>query len=933
MDEDSSETSENGHYGRNESRKRKWYRKRVRDPNFRKRQELDNSSYSSEENSGEGEERNSEESSVDAHSEAAVSMDDENASENSQAPEVNELVGHDELLGFDEAVGHDEAAEDNGGVGHDEEVIGGDYGLDLHCNQPQAENQRDENESGESDGDSDERDAFISEEELEASDAQEGSEEGSGEEEEEEVNNDNTPIFNGATVTFRESALAILTFILSHKLTGLCLIDLLLLLSLHCGRDNIILKTMYKFKKYFQMIGQNFIKLHYYCSNCEILLPGKNAVCCADQQLDTYFIEFPIIKQLENLFARTGFYEDLQYRFNRVKKDHNNVEDIYDGTVYQQLFNTGFLNNPNNISFFMYFDGIAVFKSSNFSIWPAYLTINELRYKLRTRKENSILAGLWFGKKKPNPNLFLRPIYDFFVSFEAIGANFTLPNGDVINVKGKIIGAVADLPAKALFMRFIQYNGAFSCSNCMQHGGRFGLGNTTIQVFPYEKNIGLRENNETVEFASQAIAARQHDPDATVYGVKGPSLLSSLLPNMILCMGIDIMHGVFLGVMKTLNSLWFDGVNSEYPFSISNMVHLVDAKLKSIKPPHSFQNMPCRIKKDKWKAFDLKAFFFYYSLVVLNGIIPDRYWFHHVRLVTAISILCQEGISPEDFVSAETILHTYVSDFQVLYGVRHMTLTFHQLLHLPLVCKNLGPAWVFSCFFYESLNGELSRLVHGTRHVALQICSSSSIFMKLPVMINNMPDSAAKELCLKFQGRLRNRVKITENIDIQTGVVGKMKVCHPVPEFICKLLRDNYNILGGRYKYFYRLKRKSLVYTCQLYARSIQKKSCYVEIFYNNVPYLCKVHVYIRWSSCTDNCPNGCNNCPKQYFCVVTLYDRLIWELHDAPLENVLPHLNKVSPQNGFHVFPVESIRSMCIYMSFDDKEYISLPVNNLEVE
>ncbi|KAK3916608.1 TATA-box-binding protein [Frankliniella fusca] len=267
-------------------------------------------------------------------------------------------------------------------------------------------------------------------------------------------------------------------------------------------------------------------------------------------------------------------------------------------------------------------------------------------------------------------------------------------------------------------MRFIQYNGAFSCSNCMQHGGRFGLGNTTIQVFPYEKNIGLRDNNETVEFASQAIAARQHDPDATVYGVKGPSLLSSLLPNMILCMGIDIMHGVFLGVMKTLNSLWFDGVNSEYPFSISNMVHLVDAKLKSIKPPHSFQNMPCRIKKDKWKAFDLKAFFFYYSLVVLNGIIPDRYWFHHVRLVTAISILCQEGISPEDF-----------------------------------------------------------------------------------------------------------------------------------------------------------------------------------------------------------------------YFCVVTLYDRLIWELHDAPLENVLPHLNKVSPQNGFHVFPVESIRSMCIYMSFDDKEYISLPVNNLEVE
>jgi hypothetical protein len=341
------------------------------------------------------------------------------------------------------------------------------------------------------------------------------------------------------------------------------------------------------------------------------------------------------------------------------------------------------------------------------------------------------------------------------------------------------------------------------------------------------------------------------------------------------------------------------------------------------------------IKKDmaKWKAFDLKAFFFYYSLVALCGVLPDVYWFHHVRLVAAISILSQESISPTDFDSAEALLHSYVSEFQELYGVRHMTLNFHQLLHLPLICKNLGPAWVFSCFFYESLNGQLVRLVHGTRHVALQICSSSSVFMKLPIMISAMPESAAKQLCLKFLEKLAQKAKVTENIDFETGVVGKLKVCYPVPQFISRHLRDVYNIVGGRYKYFYRLKRKGLVYTSQSYVRSVQKKSCYVEIFHDNVPHLCRVNYYVRWSSCRNNCPIDCDNCPKRYFCVVSMYDRLIWELHDAPLNNVVPHLNKVSPKNEIQAYPVQLIRSMCIYMSFDDKEYIALPVKNLEVE
>jgi len=423
---------------------------------------------------------------------------------------------------------------------------------------------------------------------------------------------DNQPIYNGAGISVKESLFAILSFFMVHRLTGLCLNDLLALIALHCGPNNPCLKSLYKFKKYFKMIGSNFVTRHFYCSGCEVPLANKGSICehCHGRHNVSFFIELPIVTQLQSMFRRPQFYESLGYRFNRVKKNHANIEDIYDSNIYKENAQNGFLANRNNISFFMYFDGLSLFKSSSFSIWPVYLTINELSYKLRTRKENAILAGIWFGKKKPNPNLFLGPLERQLSSLKINGAVMVLPDNTNVLIRGILLGAVADLPAKALFMRFKQYNGAFSCSNCMASGGRFDLGNSTVQVFPYFRDLELRNNNDVAEFAEQAVAARRVDPEASVYGIKGHSILSVMLPNLILCMALDVMHGVYLNVLDTLIALWFDTKYSGMPFSISDCVKLVDLRLKSIKPPSTFQNLPRSIKKDlgHYKAFDYKMF-------------------------------------------------------------------------------------------------------------------------------------------------------------------------------------------------------------------------------------------------------------------------------------------------------------------------------------
>jgi len=101
-----------------------------------------------------------------------------------------------------------------------------------------------------------------------------------------------------------------------------------------------------------------------------------------------------------------------------MKKASNNIENIYDGRVYKRFFsNGGFLDRKNNISFMWYSDGISIFRSSHFSIWPMYLVVNELPYRERVKKKNIILAGLFFGNSKPNPNFFLHLFTHTFKNF------------------------------------------------------------------------------------------------------------------------------------------------------------------------------------------------------------------------------------------------------------------------------------------------------------------------------------------------------------------------------------------------------------------------------------------------------------------------------------------------------------------------------------
>ena len=115
------------------------------------------------------------------------------------------------------------------------------------------------------------------------------------------------------------------------------------------------------------------------------------------------------------------------------------------------------MSNINNISLSWYTDGVRIFKSSNYSIWPFVFTIDELPPEERFKIENMLIAAIHVGNEKPIPNLFLQPVKKELRQLYK-GVKFTTPNGER-NVRVVTIAGTCDLPAKALFLNMVPYNG------------------------------------------------------------------------------------------------------------------------------------------------------------------------------------------------------------------------------------------------------------------------------------------------------------------------------------------------------------------------------------------------------------------------------------------------------------------------------------------
>ena len=504
-------------------------------------------------------------------------------------------------------------------------------------------------------------------------------------------------------------------------MSGALVAAILELVENHCKKSNYCAKTLYKFKKFFTSIVTPLVK-HFYCTLCYTKLDAQFCEECNTGDKVSYIIEISVIKQLSSMFKRKNFKESLNHRFTRKKIHENNYEDIYDGQIYKSL-PANYTINPNNLTFTWNTDGLPLFKSSKISIWPLYLIVNELPYEIRVKKENSLLAGLWFGTGKPQANLFVSTFEnDFERLYQGVNFNISKEESEV-KVRGMVISGTCDLPAKALFLNIQNYNGKFGCPNCEIKTQQV----ENVQVYPFPDDSNLRTTETTKNYARQAIDRGEH-----VHGVKGPSALSLVVYDYMNTTGIDEMHCLYQGVTKKLLGFWFDAEFCNHPSSLLPFINIVNSRMKLLTPPSFVNRMPRKVSEySYWKASELETFLLIYSLPVLENIMNENYFQHHMLLVKAISMLNCNSVNDEMIEIAERLLTEYLVRFELLYGKKYMTCNIHLLKHLSNDVKKFGPLWVLSCYPFEDFNGTLKSYVHGSRHPELQICSAVTSFLCL----------------------------------------------------------------------------------------------------------------------------------------------------------------------------------------------------------
>ena len=391
-------------------------------------------------------------------------------------------------------------------------------------------------------------------------------------------------LFYGSPYTVGVIVLLICTYIIRFRLPDEAAVYFLRILVCILPQGHRLMGTMYHFRKFIkQYVSDILPTIFYYCNFCytEVNRQFKECPSCSKSLTQSgsvaYFVQMKIIPQLLLLWKNVAFENAVRsHRFKHyMDKRERTISDIYDGEIYKRLYSgDGILSNKNNLSFALNTDGVPLFKSSNIGFWPVYLLINELPIPLRKQRDFSIFYGAWISSRKPQMWSFLKPLYEELKHLESEGHECTDSNGDRFICKCVLLTCMCDLPARALVYNFIQFNGGYSCWFCLDKGESCKLDTGgTCHVFRYNcdrpKNEPRTEGTVSSDIRDVCNKISNNEKKFVVRGHKGPFWFFYLkyFDSLSSCV-IDYMHGVCLGVMKTLLTLWLDKSKKNMKYSL-----------------------------------------------------------------------------------------------------------------------------------------------------------------------------------------------------------------------------------------------------------------------------------------------------------------------------------------------------------------------------
>ncbi len=164
--------------------------------------------------------------------------------------------------------------------------------------------------------------------------------------------------------------------------------------------------------------------------------------------------------------------------------------------------------------------------------------------------KNMILAGVWFGRGKPDMSIYLKQFVDDILKINSKGLEWMHPLTKT-SVVSKVVPVACscDAVARCVLQGIHQFNGAYGCGHCLNEGKTVPKGRGYARVYPPTEAQKITHGH-VIECGQSAI---ENHVDH-VFGVKTVSPLvllnSSTGFDIVNSFPTDYMHCVLFGVTK-----------------------------------------------------------------------------------------------------------------------------------------------------------------------------------------------------------------------------------------------------------------------------------------------------------------------------------------------------------------------------------------------
>ena len=474
------------------------------------------------------------------------------------------------------------------------------------------------------------------------------------------------------------------------------------------------------------------------------------------------FTTFALGPQLQARWASPEMAKKMSYRHNKTQDELNCDRGV--DYIYNDIFcGSGYLDavehwniGDHDTVVMLSIDGAQLYRNKNSDCWIYIWVILDLTPDKRYKIRNIVPGGIIPGPGKPKHlNSFLFPglahvsaiqkeglhIWDGYNRMAAVSFIFLLlALADAVGM-AELSGSVGHHGRKGcrLLCELIgrnKLNGSHYYPALLRpNGGDHATCNhpdVNIENLPPVDTKKYRENLDHVLKSSSEAVYRKRRLET---GIRKASIFDGV-PHVLeppTCFPGDIMHQPVINLTALMFELWCDqageGCRKGDPHGVWPWAVLKgdiwEAHGKAVADatryfPRSFDRTP-RNPAEKlssgYKAWELLFYFYGLGPGLFYGILPDMYYKHYCKLVVAIRIIYQRGITYQQLELANKYLLEWVIEFEHLYYQRKLErLHFvrqcvHSLTHLGPETHRLGPPSLSAQWTMERVIGIFGSLI------------------------------------------------------------------------------------------------------------------------------------------------------------------------------------------------------------------------------